>query len=70
MFRLQMEKSMAHQSSGQFDLADSLLGNNQKLNRRLDKINQLVDWKPFEEKPGPNLLLASWKTESPGTSAL
>lgn len=41
---------MAHQASGQFDLADSLLGNNQKLNQRLDKINRLVDWEPFEQK--------------------
>ena len=39
---------MVHQSSGQFDFADSLLGNNQKLNQRLDKVNRLVDWKPFE----------------------
>jgi transposase, IS5 family len=41
---------MVHQASGKFDLADSLLGNNQKLNQRLDKINRLVDWKPFELK--------------------
>ena len=41
---------MAHQVSGQLDLADSLLGNNQKLNQRLDKIARLVDWKPFEAK--------------------
>lgn len=41
---------MVHQASGQFDLADSLLGNNQKLNQRLDKINRLVNWQPFEEK--------------------
>jgi transposase, IS5 family len=41
---------MVHQASGKFDLADSLLGNNQKLNQRLDKINSLVDWKPFELK--------------------
>ena len=39
---------MVHQISGQLDLADSLLGNNQKLNQRLDKINRLVDWKTFE----------------------
>ncbi len=38
---------MVHQASGQFDLADALLGNNQKLNQRLDKIDRLVDWKPF-----------------------
>nr|NGX27696.1 hypothetical protein [Chlamydiota bacterium] len=31
---------MAHQASGQFDLADSLLGNNQKLNQRLDKVSK------------------------------
>jgi transposase, IS5 family len=41
---------MVHQPSGQFDLADSLLGNNQKLNQRLDKIHRLVDWKPFEAR--------------------
>jgi len=41
---------MVHQASGKIDLADSLLGNNQKLNQRLDKINHLVDWKPFEMK--------------------
>jgi IS5 family transposase len=41
---------MVHQISGQFDLADSLLGNNQKLNQRLDKVNGLVDWKLFEIK--------------------
>ena len=39
---------MVRQASGQFDLADSLLGNNQKLNQHLDKINRLIDWKPFE----------------------
>jgi hypothetical protein len=27
-----------------------LLGNNQKLNQRLDKINRLVDWKPLEAR--------------------
>jgi transposase, IS5 family len=41
---------MVHQISGQLGLADSLLGNNQKLNQRLDKINRLVDWNPFEKK--------------------
>jgi len=41
---------MVHQTSGQFDLADSLLGNNQKLNQQLDKINRLVNWKPFATK--------------------
>lgn len=41
---------MVHQASGQFDLADSLLGNNQKLNQQLDKINRLVDWKHFATK--------------------
>ena len=39
---------MVHKSSGQFDFVDSFLGNNQKLNQRLDKVNRLVDWKPFE----------------------
>jgi IS5 family transposase len=41
---------MVHQTSGQIDLADSLLGNNKKLNQRLDKVSRLVDWKPFEMK--------------------
>jgi len=41
---------MVHQTSGQLDFADSFLGNNQKLNQRLDKVSQLVDWKPFEER--------------------
>lgn len=41
---------MVHQSSGQIGFADALIGNNQKLNQRLDKVNQLVDWKPFEVK--------------------
>jgi len=41
---------MVHQASGQIDLADSLLGNNKKLNQRLDKVSRLVDWKPFEIK--------------------
>ena len=39
-----------HQASGQLDFADSFLGNNQKLNQRLDKVERLVDWKPFEER--------------------
>lgn len=39
-----------HQTSGQLDFADSFLGNNQKLNQRLDKVERLVDWKPFEER--------------------
>ncbi len=41
---------MVHQNLGQFDFADSLLGNNKNLNQRLDKINRLVDWKPFETR--------------------
>jgi len=41
---------MVHQTSGQLDFADSFLGNNQKLNQRLDKVSRLVDWKPFEQK--------------------
>jgi IS5 family transposase len=39
---------MVHKTSGQIDFADTFVGNNQKLNQRLDKVNQLVDWKPFE----------------------
>src|SRR5208283_1799584 len=41
---------MAHKTSGQMDFADAFVGNNQKLNQRLDKVNKLVDWKPFELK--------------------
>lgn len=41
---------MVHRTSGQLDFADSFLGNNQKLNQRLDRINRLVDWEPFEER--------------------
>jgi IS5 family transposase len=39
-----------HQVSGQLDFADSFLGNNQTLNQRLDKLDRLVAWKPFEER--------------------
>lgn len=39
---------MVHQTSGQLDFADSLIGCNQKLNQRLDKLSRSVDWKPFE----------------------
>lgn len=40
---------MAHQTSGQLDFADAWLGNNPKLNQRLDRINHLIDWAPFEQ---------------------
>jgi len=36
-------------ASGQLGFADAWLGFNQQLNQRLDKIDQLVDWRPFEE---------------------
>jgi IS5 family transposase len=39
---------MTHQPSNQTDLFDSFISNNPKLNRRLDKINKLVNWKAFE----------------------
>ena len=39
---------MAHRSSGQPAFVDAFLRNNKKLNLRLDKLDQLVDWKPFE----------------------
>lgn len=39
---------MVHKSSGQMDFADAFLGNNPTLNRQLDKIDDLVDWAPFE----------------------
>lgn len=41
---------MVHKTSGQIDFADSFVGNNKKLNQRLDRVSQLVDWKPFELK--------------------
>ena len=40
---------MSQRVSGQYDLADSLLGNNRNLNRRLDKVGSLVDWSAFEK---------------------
>lgn len=40
---------MVHKSSGQIGLVETLLGCNQNLNQRLDKINQLIDWQPFEQ---------------------
>ena len=48
---------MAHKTSGQMDFADAFISNNQKLNQRLDKVNQLVDWKPFDLKL--NIIYAS-----------
>lgn len=41
---------MAHKTSGQLDFADSFLKSKQNLNRRLDKVSRLVDWKAFETK--------------------
>jgi IS5 family transposase len=41
---------MVHKTSGQIDFADSFVGNNRKLNQRLDKVDKLVDWRPFEMK--------------------
>lgn len=35
-------------TSQQLGFSDTWLGCNQKLNQRLDKIDQLVDWHPFE----------------------
>lgn len=40
---------MAHKISGQLGFADAWLGNNPKLNQRLDKLNRLLDWTPFEK---------------------
>lgn len=40
---------MGHKASGQFGFADAWLGYNQKLNQQLNKIDQLVNWRPFEE---------------------
>lgn len=40
---------MGHKISGQLGFADAWLGYNQKLNQQLSKIDQLVDWRPFEE---------------------
>lgn len=39
---------MVHKTSAQLGFADNLLGYNQKLNQRLNKIDELVNWKPFE----------------------
>lgn len=39
---------MVQQVSGQLDFADSFIANNSKLNQRLDKIDRLVNWGPFE----------------------
>lgn len=39
---------MVHKASGQFSFADAWLGYNQKLNQQLGKIDQLVNWSPFE----------------------
>ena len=44
---------MVHKSSGQIDLASSLIVNNPKLNRRLDKIQKLVDWTAIESILSP-----------------
>jgi IS5 family transposase len=40
---------MAHKTSGQLGFADEWLGNNPKLNQRLDKLDRLLDWTPFEK---------------------
>lgn len=40
---------MAHKTSGQLGFSDAWLGNNPKLNQRLDKLNRLLDWAPFEK---------------------
>lgn len=40
---------MGHKATGQFGFADAWLGYNQKLNQQLNKIDQLVDWRPFEQ---------------------
>lgn len=36
-------------NSGQLSFADTWLGSNPKINQQLDKISQLVNWRPFEE---------------------
>jgi IS5 family transposase len=41
---------MVHKVSGQLAFADAFLGSNKKLNVRLDRLNQLVDWAPFEAR--------------------
>ncbi len=40
---------MVHKTSGQLGFADAWLGNHPKLNQRLDKLNRLLDWGPFEK---------------------
>ena len=44
---------MAHKQSGQLDLASSLIVSNPNLNRRLDKIQRLVDWTVIESILSP-----------------
>ena len=40
---------MKRKNTEQLGFADAWLGNNQQLNQRLDKINRLVNWQPFED---------------------
>ena len=49
---------MAHKTSGQLGFADAWLGNNPKLNQRLDKLNRQLDWTPFEKLLGVIRLLS------------
>jgi transposase, IS5 family len=39
---------MVHKTSDQLGFADAWLGYNQKLNQQLNKIDQLIDWRPLE----------------------
>lgn len=40
---------MVHKTSGQIGFADAWLGNNSKLNQRLDKFNCLLNWTSFKK---------------------
>jgi IS5 family transposase len=56
---------MVRKISGQFEFADVWLGHNQKLNQRLDKIDKLVDWRPFEELMGKIYASSSGRPSHP-----
>ena len=57
---------MARQTSRQLVISDSLVGNNQKLNQRLDKICCLVSWNPFEDRFRRSIFLSKRKAQLSG----
>jgi len=44
---------MVNKRTGQLGFADALMGCNENLNQRLDKLNELIDWRPFEKLLSP-----------------